>query len=360
MVPVGNYNLDGFVGYCVDNLNNDIDLQSEVSTLKKLVEASVGKNPRAIKRIFNALLLSILVARNTDKGNEILQDKKNIDLLFAVLCLQQTSPTIYDYITQNQEYLETDFFGRVNDGTAQLLKEDYDIKIQEDELERVKGFIKELRSLIDSDNNGISDDELNAFQAVLSYSAVTGSGEGQTLDQTKKRRKTRVEYQENIYESGTRRNSSSGKYSLSRLARDILATVICEQNWDRDKTEEFRQKIFNAGTTTWLGEIIIFEDQILNLPRTSTAKEKYGNGHEKTNSLKVFAHNYVSDLTDHEYDPNLLYDVENAKNDKNAIVLPDGTRCYLGRYFFTEDIHKMLDFLNDDYGYQVDLSETTI
>lgn len=57
---------------------------------------------------------------------------------------------------------------------------------------------------------------------------------------------------------------------------------------------------------------------------------------------------------------NLIYDAEKSKNDKNAIELPDGTRCYSGRYFFTEDIHKMLEFLDDDYGYQVDLLESTI
>ncbi len=176
-VPVGNYDLNNFINACASDIG--LNLADSTSRFIELAKSSVGRNPRAIKRIFNALLLSKMVADNTEKNKEVFNDRHSIELLFAILCLQQASTKLYDYITVNQDGISAADLETLKSLDLTLINNNLDIDMSKEELDRVGGFIEQLYKLIDPDENGISDTELALFKTILACSAVTGQAKAE-------------------------------------------------------------------------------------------------------------------------------------------------------------------------------------
>jgi predicted KAP-like P-loop ATPase len=96
-MPVAQYNVKNYVISSLNALGISVaDL--EVESYVKLIQRSVGCNPRAMKRLFNAFLLLNKIAAN---GTVI--DAAQRKMLFAILCLQLSFENIYNYIVQNAE-----------------------------------------------------------------------------------------------------------------------------------------------------------------------------------------------------------------------------------------------------------------
>ena len=104
-MPISNYNIDDFlkdslvsINYITETHSKDKKLISEFSEIANL---SVGKNPRALKRLMNSL--SLISCINTAKGNdqETNQLNEGLELLvnFALVSIQIAYPPVYRLLT---------------------------------------------------------------------------------------------------------------------------------------------------------------------------------------------------------------------------------------------------------------------
>ncbi len=175
-VPVGNYDLKKFFDFCVDDTDIPEELKSKSDKLITLIETSVGKNPRAIKRLFNALLLLQMVDQNNEKSTGIFKDADKLQILFAMLCLQQACPPIYDFFALNRDDIDVDKFNILMSLDADEISNRLDIEVNAEELEKVKRFIPELQSLVVR-SGSVSEKDLAALKEVLALSAITGNSE---------------------------------------------------------------------------------------------------------------------------------------------------------------------------------------
>lgn len=178
-VPVGNYNLKKYVGQCIEDSNLSSELEKESDSFISLIETSVGKNPRAIKRIFNALLLLQMVAMNTETSKTLFEDKCKVLLLFAMLCMQQACPSVYDFFAMNRDTIDEYSLDSLKEKGRDDINRELDIDLGQDEFDRMKKFIPKLYELVDSDKkDGIGKDEISRLKEVLALSAITGNDSG--------------------------------------------------------------------------------------------------------------------------------------------------------------------------------------
>ena len=179
-VPVGNYNLKKFIDACIDETEIGEKIKARSDKLIALIEASVGKNPRAIKRVFNALLLLKMVDQNPNEANpksSVFADTDKTILLFAMLCLQQCCPPIYEFFSMNRDNIDGEKLDILNSLDYSRITSELEIDMKQEELDKIRRFIPELYGIVDKNNShNISDeDEIPVLKEVLALTAVTGN-----------------------------------------------------------------------------------------------------------------------------------------------------------------------------------------
>ena len=175
-VPVGNYDLKKFFDSCVDDTDIPEELKQRSDKLITLIETSVGKNPRAIKRLFNALLLLQMVDQNNERSTGIFKDADRLQMLFAMLCLQQACPPVYDYFSLNRDDIDAEKFGILMSMDVGEINNRLDIDVDTDELEKIKRFLPELQSLV-LEEGAVSEKNLAALKDVMALSVITGNAD---------------------------------------------------------------------------------------------------------------------------------------------------------------------------------------
>lgn len=109
-MPVSSYNIDEFLkeslvttNYISETNSKNIELISKLSEISKL---SVGKNPRALKRLMNSL--SLISCINSAKGNDQESDQLNeeLELLvnFALVSIQIAYPPVYRLLSLHSAF----------------------------------------------------------------------------------------------------------------------------------------------------------------------------------------------------------------------------------------------------------------
>lgn len=176
-MPIANYKVDQFV----QKMLAEIGIEDEPALYVSLIQASIGCNPRAMKRLFNAYLLL----------NKIYVDIHSKDVwtkrvLFAILCMQQYYEKLYNYIIKNKADIPggTMFYdlGDMNyykdeEGVGESLMEELGLA-GEHELRRITYFVRQFNQVIDQNQDGkLSPEELEKFMEVLNYSTVTSTVE---------------------------------------------------------------------------------------------------------------------------------------------------------------------------------------
>ncbi|EEL40327.1 TPA: DUF3427 domain-containing protein [Bacillus toyonensis] len=98
-MPVNNYEIETFL---IDKLDavgffNDVDLDKRkfIESACKIIELSVGHNPRSLKRLINALSLTKIINANIGKKIEGETEHK---LHFLLVCIQTVYPKIYSLL----------------------------------------------------------------------------------------------------------------------------------------------------------------------------------------------------------------------------------------------------------------------
>lgn len=176
-MSVAQYNVKNYVLSSMQALGITIT-DSEVESYVKLIQRSVGCNPRAMKRLFNAFLLLNKIAAN---GTVI--DAAQRKMLFAILCLQLSFENIYNYIVQNvedcydgsmlQSLTAPETYTEGND--AERLSHELHLNSDTDIINAVD-FMAVFVSVLDQDGDGqLAESEVTSFINILRFSTITAN-----------------------------------------------------------------------------------------------------------------------------------------------------------------------------------------
>lgn len=180
-MPVAQYDVENYVTTSLEALGLTVSLQ-EAKSYVKLIQRSVGCNPRAMKRLFNAFLL---LNKISAKGKDI--DSTQRKMLFAILCLQLSFENVYNYIVQN---IGDDDDGRMLQSLKipETYKEGgespYELQMKsEADIANVVDFMTVFLSVLDQNGDEqLNEKEVSAFNDILLFSTITAN----TASATKK------------------------------------------------------------------------------------------------------------------------------------------------------------------------------
>ena len=173
-VPVSDYDIAPFVKKCLYEIGETNIPEEYIYKYEELIHASVGSNPRSIKRIFNAFMLILKVSRDS-----VSQDEDQKLLLFAVLCMQNRFDKAYNAIMLERNSLNPYEFAKLTKGDDALLKS---FGLSSDETDEFVSFVSVLSGLLDSVDDHPTDGNVSRIAIdnlidILDYSATTSNAE---------------------------------------------------------------------------------------------------------------------------------------------------------------------------------------
>lgn len=170
-LPIASYDIHRYIKQCLADINVEV-AEQELDIYEELIRTSMGTNPRAMKRLFNAfLLLNIMVSINN-----LQVDKK---LLFAALCLQFLSDDLYNFFVSNSSDLSEADLRNLLSGDysrCQNLFDEQDVEIDLSDYENCSSFFAAFLQILTSDKDTpIADNQLEQLRSALSLTATTAS-----------------------------------------------------------------------------------------------------------------------------------------------------------------------------------------
>lgn len=181
-MPVAQYNVKSYVASSMQALGIHVP-EGELETYVKLIQKSVGCNPRAMKRLFNAFLLLNKIA-----SSGIVIEEAQRRMLFAILCLQLSFENVYNYIVQNaDDYYDSALLQSLTtpetytDGDdGEHLSRELNLNSDVD-ISSVVEFMTVFVSVLDQDGDGIlAEEEVASFINILRFSTITANTLGTT------------------------------------------------------------------------------------------------------------------------------------------------------------------------------------
>ena len=172
-MPVAQYDISNYISDALKSMGFTNDEKS-VRQYVGLIEASIGCNPRSIKRLFNTyMLLDIISQESSYSAN----DSKRRMILFAIICMQMEFDELYNFIVSSKDTLSNDLFCQLSDysliNNDENLKEEIGI-YDDDEIMRISLFMKKFIDAIQIDNDkNISEEEIDNLRNILHFSTIT-------------------------------------------------------------------------------------------------------------------------------------------------------------------------------------------
>ena len=192
-MPVAQYNIENFVLESLNDLKIQLPQESnakkvELSDYVELISNSIGRNPRSIKRLFNAFTLLDKMPLKSEINP--MREKK---LLFSILCMQLSFEDCYNYIVGENESLDADFFMAFKDvslgpdedaeSNEQYEKMKQSVKITDEEWFIFSNFMSAFDNVLNK-SEIITQNDIDEFCSVLKFSTITAAGN--TISHAKK------------------------------------------------------------------------------------------------------------------------------------------------------------------------------
>jgi len=124
MMPMTAYNLQNYIVHMLTTETQIFSGRLETNLLKagtlaKVVRLTIGYNPRALKRLTNAL--SLINIYNKDEIEKSGENFKVKQLIFALICLQISYPKVYELLLANPKFLSwnDEFSNKITGGPHQ-------------------------------------------------------------------------------------------------------------------------------------------------------------------------------------------------------------------------------------------------
>lgn len=178
-VPVVEYNLFNYVKHSLQEIGYSDDINVDLCV--ELITHSIGKNPRAIKRLLNSALLlkKIQGDRLSSKESEL--------ILFGILCLQLSFEEAYTYFVSNirdfnsiedlNKLTGEDYFFAKDEGKS--LAEELNLEV--DDVYKMTKLMKSIVSTIDEENPlSPSDEKFHNFIDLVGISTLTSAYAAET------------------------------------------------------------------------------------------------------------------------------------------------------------------------------------
>lgn len=148
--------------------------REEVDAYKKLAAASVGTNPRALKRMANILTLFEFIAKTEE---QTMPEQERRLLLFAALCLQMGFETVYAQMLRGEN--EKNLLEEKPDNVPAIFAEALEKAPgrKEEQSKRLIRFFTALNGTL----SPLGEDAWERFRAVLGQSGLTASGQQEPL-----------------------------------------------------------------------------------------------------------------------------------------------------------------------------------
>lgn len=173
-VPVVEYNLYNYVKHSLQEIGYSDDIN--VNLCVELISNSIGKNPRAIKRLLNSALLLKKI-----QGDKLFT-KENELILFGILCLQLSYEEVYNFFVTNLRDFNTfdelikltdeNFYIEADEGKS-LAGE---LNLDRDSILRVTKLMKSIINTIDQDNIATpSEEKILNFINLVGISTITSA-----------------------------------------------------------------------------------------------------------------------------------------------------------------------------------------
>ena len=173
-VPVVEYNLYNYVKHSLQEIGYSDDIN--VNLCVELISNSIGKNPRAIKRLLNSALLLKKI-----QGDKLFT-KENELILFGILCLQLSYEEVYNFFVTNlgdfntfdelKKLTEENFYMESDEGKS-LAEE---LNLDRDSILRVTKLMKSIINTIDQDNFATpSEEKILNFINLVGISTITSA-----------------------------------------------------------------------------------------------------------------------------------------------------------------------------------------
>lgn len=116
-MPVAQYDTKNYIKNYLGKMDSKYITAEDLSLYEELISSSIGTNPRAMKRLFNAFLLQNMIQSQDDIDRKV---------LFALLCMQTSdkSEPIYDYIVRNKSVMDYETINKIFAGNFDELPEE--------------------------------------------------------------------------------------------------------------------------------------------------------------------------------------------------------------------------------------------
>lgn len=182
-MPVALYDMYKFINNMLEEIGFQYEMTNKDQTIDyyiKLIQASIGSNPRAIKRLFNAYLLLKKIYGVDSELDEVGQR-----LLFAIICAQLSYENLYNYIVLNKGDISNGEFlqklknqkSYIDENNGTSLYKELGIK-DDDELRRICYFMEIFYKAIDHNEDGdLSEEETEKFIKLLNLSSIISTNE---------------------------------------------------------------------------------------------------------------------------------------------------------------------------------------
>jgi hypothetical protein len=179
-MPVAHYKVDAYIADMLRSMGIECDAAAQQGFVSLIVN-STGRNPRTIKRLFNAFQLINIISADLYDHNI-----KTKQILCGSLCMQLAFEPLYNYLTANASDLDEDTFrGIIEPGSEAAEKELLEILQMPDskELQRMRDFCKVFVQTLQLDEDpNLSAAEFEKFKHILRYSTITAVGATQHED----------------------------------------------------------------------------------------------------------------------------------------------------------------------------------
>ena len=182
-MPVAHYDVEKYIREALKKMDLTV---ADAGPYVDLIRASIGYNPRGMKRLLNAFLLLQKI-----HGGEGMESEFEKRLLFAVLCLQLSYEEIYNFVVRNYEALEPAFFRQLtdpdtyanyleqvdseqSDAQVELLFDEWNLN-QNTDVGRVIAFMQSFYNALLNEKKELTEENLSRLGEVLHVAATTAS-----------------------------------------------------------------------------------------------------------------------------------------------------------------------------------------
>lgn len=202
-MPVAHYKVDNFIVEMFRQINIDLTTEGDANIYVNLIQASVGCNPRTMKRLFNAYLLLTCISNNVEVASYLNDRKLGFwykKMLFGILCCQHAYEDMYNFLVKHHDEFqdsnllmclqkaetykadsssEEEFEEKLDNA---LLVEAFQNK-SDDYIRRLAFFMEKFVKVIDKDGSAtLDDEELKGFTELLNLTTITSAGNDTEID----------------------------------------------------------------------------------------------------------------------------------------------------------------------------------